>query len=305
MGNYLPAIAFPTGVVISSFGMAWYNVAVISSTGSLYVWGYNQFGNLGVGHSNDIGDSPSEMGDNLVETMIGSGRDVMDVRGGNFHNCVLLDNWDMKCFGSNGWGEGGYGSQSSRGDEPFEMGNYLPAINVGSGKNVINMQLGYRFTCVILNDDSLKCFGQNDLGQLGYGDTEDRGDDSNEMSDYLSPVNLGVGVTVMECSDYSPTMAPSISVVPTLTIAPTYMPSLTPPTMAPTYKPTWSPSFSAAPTKAPVIYIEPDCKTRLSFEDSMCALSQTNFQMKCWGDNGSGKLGFSYFLFVNYYKNGI
>ena len=33
--------------------------------------------------------------------------------------------------------------------------------------------------------------GNNEYGQLGYGDTEDRGDDDNEMGDFLPAVSLG------------------------------------------------------------------------------------------------------------------
>merc|ERR1719242_1529022 len=47
----------------------------------------------------------------------------------------------------------------------------------------------------------LKCFGLNDQGQLGYGDTDNRGDDSNEMGDNLDTVDIGddfnVSLTVL------------------------------------------------------------------------------------------------------------
>lgn len=39
----------------------------------------------------------------------------------------------------------------------------------------------------------LQCFGQNDYGQLGQGDTKARGDTSTSMGDALGPVDLGVG----------------------------------------------------------------------------------------------------------------
>lgn len=34
--------------------------------------------------------------------------------------------------------------------------------------------------------------GGNSLGQLGYGDTPNRGDNANEMGDYLPFVNVGI-----------------------------------------------------------------------------------------------------------------
>ena len=45
-------------------------------------------------------------------------------------------------------------------------------------------------TCIRTSTQQIKCFGDNLYGQLGYGDTNDRGDESNEMSDYLPYVNL-------------------------------------------------------------------------------------------------------------------
>ena len=42
----------------------------------------------------------------------------------------------------------------------------------------------------------LKCFGKNNRGQLGYGDTENRGDDADEMGDNLDYVDLGSGFNV-------------------------------------------------------------------------------------------------------------
>lgn len=40
--------------------------------------------------------------------------------------------------------------------------------------------------CALLDDGSLKCFGRNYDGQLGMGDTEDRGD---EVLDVVETVN--------------------------------------------------------------------------------------------------------------------
>jgi MYXO-CTERM domain-containing protein len=48
---------------------------------------------------------------------------------------------------------------------------------------------GYH-TCAKLDDASLKCWGWNGIGQLGLGDTLDRGDEPGEMGDALPPVDL-------------------------------------------------------------------------------------------------------------------
>ena len=50
----------------------------------------------------------------------------------------------------------------------------------------------------ILNDDTVKCWGKGGNGQLGYGDTSNRGDGSNEMGNNLPTVDLGTGKTAKQ-----------------------------------------------------------------------------------------------------------
>lgn len=46
----------------------------------------------------------------------------------------------------------------------------------------------------------LQCFGQNQYGQLGQGDTLARGANASTMGDSLGSVDLGSGVTVVAMS---------------------------------------------------------------------------------------------------------
>ena len=67
----------------------------------MFTWGYNNLGQLGKGHNQNVGDDVNEMGNYLDNVKVGSGRTVVDVQGGDFHTCALLDNYEMKCWGSN------------------------------------------------------------------------------------------------------------------------------------------------------------------------------------------------------------
>ena len=84
----------------------------------------------------------------------------------------------------------GQGDTSSLGDDSSEMGNNLPVIDLGSGKNARAISAGDRHTCAVLDNASLKCWGLNDEGQLGLGDNNNRGDGSNEMGDNLTTIGL-------------------------------------------------------------------------------------------------------------------
>ncbi|MBI4668472.1 MAG: hypothetical protein HY747_04695, partial [Elusimicrobia bacterium] len=53
---------------------------------------------------------------------------------------------------------------------------------------------GYH-TCALLDDNTVKCWGGNQYGSLGLGDTSARGVGPNEMSDNLPVVSLGSGRT--------------------------------------------------------------------------------------------------------------
>ena len=52
-------------------------------------------------------------------------------------------------------------------------------------------------TCAILEDSSLKCWGRNHFGITGSGSSGTIGDAANEMGDYLPPVDLGTGSSLL------------------------------------------------------------------------------------------------------------
>ena len=140
-----------------------------------------------------MGDSLSEMGDALPYTLLGTGLLVRNVSAGYMHVCAILSNGYAKCWGSNGYGQLGYGDISSRGDGPNEMNDFLLHINLGSVRTVRQISCGYHHTCALLDNWLVKCWGANGHGQLGYSDTVQRGDSANEMGDLLRSVDIGIG----------------------------------------------------------------------------------------------------------------
>jgi E3 ubiquitin-protein ligase HERC3 len=81
------------------------------------------------------------------------------------------------------------------------MGDSLAAVSLGTGRSATAVACGWYHSCVILDDGRLKCFGWNGNGQLGQGDTSNRGDGPGEMGDSLAAVSLGTGrsATAVAC----------------------------------------------------------------------------------------------------------
>ena len=73
------------------------------------------------------------MGDALPAIDLGVGRHAIKPVAGALYNCALLDNHKVKCWGIGGTqGALGYEDMNARGDQPGEMGDALPYIDLGS-----------------------------------------------------------------------------------------------------------------------------------------------------------------------------
>ena len=191
MGDNLPAVDLGTGRTTKVLAVGYAHACAILDNGSLKCWGQNQVGQLGLGDRNDRGDASGEMGDNLPAVDLGTGRKAKAVAAAGSHTCAILDNGAVKCWGFNNSGQLGYGDTAVRGDDAGEMGDNLPAVNLGTRRKAKAIAAGYSHTCAILDNNAVKCWGQNDSGQLGYGDTNSRGDAPGEMGNNLPAVNLG------------------------------------------------------------------------------------------------------------------
>jgi len=153
-------------------------------------WGWNWDGRLGLGDSDNRGDAVGEMGDNLPVLDFGD-FNVSSIHCSATSCCVLSFEGSVKCWGANVYGQLGYGDTENRGDEPGEMGDSLPVLDLGADFVVETLSIGYISSCAQSTEGIIKCWGQNYFGQLGYGDTDNRGDHSGEMGDLLQPLNLG------------------------------------------------------------------------------------------------------------------
>ncbi|MFM8506970.1 MAG: RCC1 domain-containing protein, partial [Actinomycetota bacterium] len=108
----------------------------------------------------------------------------------------MLDDATVKCFGEGDNGRLGSGATTDIGRSAAVMGDALTAVQLGSGRTAKAIATGAVHSCALLDNDSVKCWGANDDGQLGLGDTDARGDAAGEMGDALHAVSLGLSVGV-------------------------------------------------------------------------------------------------------------
>jgi len=197
MGNALPTIDLGTGRTATAISAGDGHTCALLDNGTLKCWGESKLGQTGHGSKLSLGDNPSEMGNALPAVDLGTGRTATAMTAGDFHSCAILDNGTLKCWGKNIYGQLGYGDTNNRGDNAGEMGNALPTIDLGTGRTAVAVTAGFGQTCAVLDDATLKCWGRNSTGQLGYGDTIDRGDNPGEMGNALPTIDLGVGRTAV------------------------------------------------------------------------------------------------------------
>jgi len=261
------------GLEVTSIAAGGDHACALFITGQVKCWGRNDRGQLGLGDTNDRGLLPGQMGVNLPFVDVDRKRTVKALALGNDHTCAILSDDTVKCWGENGSGQLGVGDDKARGTAPGDMGDALPTVELGTGLFARQITVGFAHTCARLNDDTLKCWGNNQLGQLGVGPTASRGDNPGEMGDACPIVDFQ-GITVR-----------SVAAGDAHTCA----------RMKDDNLHCWGYSVSGQlgtgtrTAPVPLGAGELASAPALGYLHS-CVLLQ-NGRVKCWGDNSSGQLG--------------
>lgn len=200
MGDNLLVVDVAPGYVANqiSTGLGG-NYCAVLSTNKIKCWGRNNYGQLGL-ENTESRDTANEMGSALPIVDLGNNYSAIKVSSGSNHTCALLSTGKIKCWGYNVVGQLGSGNTSNLGDGVGEMGNSLPDVNLGSSYIATDISAGDGHTCAILNTGKVKCWGFNGVGQLGLGDTANRGDGNLGMGSLLANVDLGENYFVTSLS---------------------------------------------------------------------------------------------------------
>jgi alpha-tubulin suppressor-like RCC1 family protein len=159
-----PGLVTPMQDVVSiSAGDA--HTCAVRGDGTVWCWGSNEWGQLGIATTTTQSDAPR-----LVVDVLGEGKPlsgVEQVSAGFAHTCVVQrkdQRREVLCWGANFTGQLGYS---------IGQGHYWPE-RVSELPEAEKVSAGYLHTCTVGVDGSVWCWGNNSQGQLGAGHTSDR-----------------------------------------------------------------------------------------------------------------------------------
>ena len=155
-------------------------------------WGRGNEGQLGYNSTDNIGDTQAPNTVGIVDV----GGEVTQVVAGVYHTCVRFTDGTVRCWGAGADGALGYGNYDTIGDT--ELPSSVGPVSVGG--SVVKLTAGAYHTCALLSDQTVRCWGRNADGQLGYGITDNIGD--TEVPSSKGAVSVGGKVLDIDAGDF-------------------------------------------------------------------------------------------------------
>ncbi|MDR1426980.1 MAG: Ig-like domain repeat protein [Bifidobacteriaceae bacterium] len=140
-----------------------YHTLALTKGARVFAFGYNAFGQLGLGHTSNQSSA------GFVYSWPGLGTDkVKQLAAGYYHSLALTEGGKVYGFGENASGQLGLGSVEQE-STPTRVTSWP---NLGSDK-IVQIEAGGRHTLALTSGGKVYVFGSNGYGQLGQGSTED------------------------------------------------------------------------------------------------------------------------------------
>jgi alpha-tubulin suppressor-like RCC1 family protein len=129
----------------------------ILANNKTYYWKVVAFDDFGASTEGPVWNFTTDVANPVNQAMM--------VATGGFHTCTLNGVGGVKCWGGNEYGQLGNNTTSD---------SYIPIDVSGLSNGVIAISAGYEHTCALMETGGVKCWGHNNVGQLGDGTTETR-----------------------------------------------------------------------------------------------------------------------------------
>ncbi len=162
-----------SGVAAISAGRSY--TCAVTTAGGARCWGLNEYGQLGDG-------TVTERTTPMNVSGLSSG--VALVAAGRHHTCAVTTAGAGKCWGLNFAGQLGNGTTN----------NSTTPVNVsGLSSGVAKVAVGESSTCALTTAGAVKCWGNNDHGQLGDGTFSNHSTPANVSGFAINGVDIDVG----------------------------------------------------------------------------------------------------------------
>jgi alpha-tubulin suppressor-like RCC1 family protein len=145
------------------------------SSGGVKCWGENLSGQLGDGTHADSA-TPVDVA--------GLSNGVAAIAAGGGHTCALMDRGAVRCWGWNGDGQLGDGTNIDRS---------IPEPVDAAGTLFYAITAGYKHTCALTTSAGVKCWGENGSGQLGDGTHANRAEPAEVVGLRTTVESLSLG----------------------------------------------------------------------------------------------------------------
>ena len=252
----------PEGESFKSIHAGHENTCGITDSGKLYCWGNNNNGKNGIGSTNTekLPSTPVTFNQNTT---------IEKLSMGLYHSCAIDSDNTVWCWGR-AW-NGNLGSGDGNADQYAPVQVELP----GENDFATEIAAGERFTCALLGNGAISCWGHDGNNQLG--DSADTTGDQNTPQSYVSLPSGRIAVDIDAGQNHACAVLDNGSIV------------------------CWGynnygklgSSFSSLANSLPVYINTTQNKsfTQVSTGyDHTCALLENGTGM-CWGRNTHGQLG--------------
>lgn len=125
------------------------HTCAIDNANALWCWGDNDGGQVGTGDYSDMKRTPVRVAGLPA---------VRAVAVGLFHTCAVALDGEVYCWGSNDTGQ--LGAPAA----PLNVPSPVHVVGAGPAQSIT---AGVSYTCVVTTSGTLRCWGNNEMGQLG------------------------------------------------------------------------------------------------------------------------------------------
>jgi len=167
-----------SGLIDLSAGQ--YHTCAITSSGAGMCWGTNTHGEIGDGGAITSNNTTKSTGPQPVQGLPAASR----IAAGAYHTCAIVTSGGVYCWGYNAWGQLGNGTTGD---------SSVPRAVTGISAGAATIATGSGFACAKLSSGGVKCWGYNNVKQLGHGTTANSSTPVDVLGLDGTPATLAIG----------------------------------------------------------------------------------------------------------------